>query len=131
MDRNQPVIFGRRDNGGCFQYIAVRIEIRSRDPEHLIRLVEERGILICQGIRPVCREHQQGHLDNTRERQLEIAGSVPQSGMVEHLFPACRQITVVSEHVEVLKSRLIPVHELDTKMAGFQHLVMEGQVDIS
>ena len=70
-------------------------------------------------------------MDDTRERQLEVTRPVPQSGMVEYLFPADRQITVVSEHIEVLESRLIPVHELDTKMAGFDHLVMEGQVDIA
>ena len=131
MDRNQPVIFGRRDNGGCLQHIAVLIEIRRRDSDHLLRLVEERGILVRQGIRPVCREHQQGHLDNTRERQLEVTGPVPQPGMVEYLLPTDRQITVVSEHVEILVSVLVGIDKLDTQVSGLDHLVMEGQVDIA
>lgn len=79
----------------------------------------------------VGREHQQGHLDNTRERQLEVAGPVPQPGMVEYLFPTDRQITVVSEHVEILVSALVGFDKLDTQVPGFDHLVMEGQVDIA
>ena len=51
--------------------------------------------------------------------------------MVEHLFPADRQITVISEHVEVLEPCLIPVHKLDTKMTGLDHLVMEGQIYVA
>lgn len=70
-------------------------------------------------------------MDDTRERQLEVAGPVPKPGMVEHLFPADRQITVISEHVEVLEPCLIPVHKLDTKMTGLDHLVMEGQIYVA
>ena len=58
MDRNQPVVFGRRDNGGCLQYIAIRIKISGGDLDHLFRLVKERGVLVRQGIRPVGREYQ-------------------------------------------------------------------------
>ena len=70
-------------------------------------------------------------MDNTRERQLEVAGPVPQPGMVEYLFPTDRQITVVSEHVEILVSALVGFDKLDTQVPGFDHLVMEGQVDIA
>ena len=51
--------------------------------------------------------------------------------MVEYLLPADRQITVVSEHVEILVSVLVGIDKLDTQVPGLDHLVMEGQVDIA
>ena len=70
-------------------------------------------------------------MDDTRERQLEVTGPVPQPGMVEYLLPTDRQITVVSEHVEILVSVLVGIDKLDTQVSGLDHLVMEGQVDIA
>ena len=132
MDRNQPVIFGRRDNGGCLQHIAVLIEIRRRDS--IIFSDWSKNVAYFLYARASVRSVENTNKDTwITPVNDSLKSPVPfhSPEWLNTFSPTDRQITVVGEHVEILVSVLVGIDKLDTQVSGLDHLVMEGQVDIA